>query len=185
MKRATVGSEGAVLDHFSRSAFDNYVQPFNELNDYIGQMRPRCNFKDSYEVYNANWTPELFTAFHSHHGYDLRNYIPILIDKTDSKIRRKLLHDYRETVYSLYVEQFCIPWTEWSHKNQMQNRFQAHGAPGILSTFMVCLTFPRRKGSEGRRLTFFSGSLLLREHIFMVRDFVHPKHLPGLMNIFR
>jgi len=146
VKRATVGSEGAVLDHFSHSAFDNYVQPFNKLNDYIGQMRPRCNFNDSYEVYNANWTPKLFTAFYSLHGYDLRNYIPILIDNTDSKIRRKILHDYRETVYSLYVEQFCIPWTEWSHKNRMQIRFQAHGAPGNLIDLYGISDIPETEG---------------------------------------
>ncbi len=147
VKRATVGSEGHVLDHFSRSAFENYVEPFDELNNNTGQMRPRSNFNDSYEVYGANWTPELFTAFQNLHGYDLRHYIPILIDDSiDSKIRRRLLHDYRETVDSLFMNEFCIPWAEWSHKNNMQNRFQAHGSPGNIIDLYGLSDIPETEG---------------------------------------
>lgn len=146
VKRATTGSEGPVLDHFSRAAFENYIQPFNAMLDQIGLMRPRSNFNDSYEVYGANATPELFTAFQNLQGYDLRRYIPVLIDSTNVTIRPKILHDYRETIYSLYVNQFCFPWANWSHKNQMKIRFQAHGAPGNLVDLYGLADIPETEG---------------------------------------
>lgn len=146
VKRATVGSEGPVLDHFSKIAFENYAEPFDAVLNQIRQMRPRSNFNDSYEVYGANATPELFTAFQNLHGYDLRKYIPVLIDSTNVTIRPKILHDYRETIYSLYVNQFCSPWANWSHKNQMKIRFQAHGAPGNLIDLYGLADIPETEG---------------------------------------
>ncbi len=132
VKRATVGSEGPVLDHFSQEAFVNYVQPFEERLKALGPIRPRANFNDSFEVYGANWTPDLVDEFQKRNGYNLLKYFPVLQNDPESDIGRRVLHDYRETVQNLFYEDFCLNWKKWSSDNGMKIRFQAHGSPGHL-----------------------------------------------------
>ncbi len=146
VKRATLGSEGPVLDHFSREAFLNYVEPFEQVLSWIEDPRPRANFNDSFEVYGANATADLFTEFENRRGYDLRPYLPIMFDKQDSPLQRRLLHDYRETIEELFYEDFCLPWREWSHKQGMQIRFQAHGSPGHLLDLYAIADIPETEG---------------------------------------
>ncbi len=146
VKRATVGSEGPVLDHFSKSAFANYVQPFEKVLSRTGGLRPRSNFNDSYEVYGADCTPGFFETFEMMHGYDLRPLTPSLLSGDGSELNRKLLHDYRETIYHLFMNGFCLPWKEWTHDNGMRIKFQAHGCPGNLIDLYGLSDIPETEG---------------------------------------
>jgi hypothetical protein len=146
VKRAAPGSEGPVLDHFSQTAFADYIEPFSQMLEELGVVRPRANFNDSYEVFGANWTPDLLKAFQDWRGYDLLPYLPFLLQEEESELSVRVKRDYRETVFELYAEAFCQPWAAWSHEQGMRIRFQAHGAPGPLLDLYALADIPETEG---------------------------------------
>ncbi len=146
VKRATVGSEGPVLDHFSQEAFNDYVQPFEQVLQWIGDISPRSNFNDSFEVYGANWTPDLLEEFKKRRGYDLKPYLPLLAGKQRNELKQRVSHDYRLTVQELFHEDFCQSWRDWSRRQEMNIRFQAHGSPGHLLDLYAMADIPETEG---------------------------------------
>jgi hypothetical protein len=62
VKRAAPGGEGLTMDHLSEMALQKYVQRFDEVFRNK-ELNIRAVFNDSYEVYNADWTPSLLQAF--------------------------------------------------------------------------------------------------------------------------
>jgi hypothetical protein len=131
VKRAAPGGSGFTVDHYSKTALDAYLIPFDGNLRSLAQ-KPRAVFNDSYEVYGADFTPGFFEAFKTRRGYDLRTRFNLLMDSTGSKPGRRVKSDYRETLGDLLLEDFNWPWTQWAHKNGMYSRLQAHGSPGNL-----------------------------------------------------
>ena len=140
VKRAAPGGSGYTLNHFSKSALETYLKRFDD--SFAGYKGVRSFFNDSYEVYNANWSPGYFDEFLARRGYDLRDYLRELIgEKENDKIAR-LKSDYRETMSELLLENFTIPWTEWSHDQGSFSRNQAHGSPGNLIDLYAAVDIP-------------------------------------------
>lgn len=130
VKRAAPGGEGFTIDHFSKAATANYFTIFDTAfgNSSHGV---KAFFNDSYEVYNADWTPDFFTEFQKRRGYDLRKYINLFLsDSSDATARLK--SDYRETLADLMRENFSTVFTEWTNKRSTLSVNQAHGSPGNL-----------------------------------------------------
>lgn len=131
VKRAAPGGEGNVVDHFSAEAIARYLAHFDRAFPNLpAENRVRCVFNDSYEVYGANWTRELFPEFQRRRGYDLRHHLPALCGEDDAAIVRRVRSDYRQTVADLVLDAFVQPWTTWAHRHGITTRNQAHGAPG-------------------------------------------------------
>ncbi len=131
VKRAAPGGEGWTIDHFSRKATANYFKVFDKAfgNSSHGV---KGFFNDSYEVYGANWTPELFNEFEKRRGYDLRQYVePFFSNRINDTIAR-LKSDYRQTVADLMLENFSTVFTNWTHQRAARSINQAHGSPGNL-----------------------------------------------------
>ena len=79
VKRAAVGAEGFVLDHFSAEAVQDHLQTAGEpLLRAFGDHPPSSVFSDSLEVYNSDWTPDLLAEFRHRRGYDLTPYLPLI-----------------------------------------------------------------------------------------------------------
>jgi hypothetical protein len=130
VKRAAPGGEGFTIDHFSKAATANYFKIFDTAfgNSSHGV---KAFFNDSYEVYNADWTPEFFAEFKKRRGYDLRKYLNIFLsDSNDATARLK--SDYRETLADLMRENFSTVFTQWTNKRKTLSVNQAHGSPGNL-----------------------------------------------------
>ena len=70
VKRAAPGGVGNVLDPFSTTSLDAYLADFDEhfKAAYITGAMPRSSFHDSYEYYNAEWTPAFFAGFEKLRG---------------------------------------------------------------------------------------------------------------------
>jgi hypothetical protein len=63
VKRAAVGSEGFVLDHYDRAAVDHYLQAVGDrLMKAFPTSPPYAIFCDSLEVYDGDWTPDLLRS---------------------------------------------------------------------------------------------------------------------------
>ena len=84
VKRAAPGGEGYVMNHFSARAVKNYLERFEKA--FAGKFRngkngestayPHNFFNDSYEVYGADWTDDLFEQFARRRGYKLEEHLP-------------------------------------------------------------------------------------------------------------
>ncbi len=131
VKRAAPGGSGYVVDHLSEKAVDAYLARFDSAFD-TGNYPVRAMFNDSYEVYNADWTPQFLTEFRERRGYDLKLHIRELISEEDTETVRRVKSDFRETMSELLLESFTNQWMEWAQDHDMLVKNQAHGSPGNL-----------------------------------------------------
>jgi hypothetical protein len=132
VKRAAPGGEGLVMDHFSNDALPIYLNRFTKAFEESGCPKPSTFFNDSYEVYNADWTPHYLDEFSKQHGYKLEDYFPEFIGQGNQDTIARLKSDYRETMSNMLINNFTKPWTNWAHSMGSINRNQAHGSPGNL-----------------------------------------------------
>ena len=146
VKRAAPGAEGNVLDYFSKKKLHNYLSRFDEAFANFSAPPVRAFYNDSFEVYRANWTDDLFAEFKTRRGYDLRYELPALLGDGDAERVSRVRSDYRETVSDLLYEQFTQPWVEWCHGKSSQSRNQAHGSPGNLIDLYGASDIPETEG---------------------------------------
>ncbi|MEG1589516.1 glycosyl hydrolase [Chryseobacterium sp.] len=141
VKRAAPGGEGYTLDHFSPNATKDYLKTFDEAfgNSNYGI---RSFFNDSYEVYNADWTPDFKEEFQKRRGYDLSPYIKYLVNNEENEIATRIKSDYRETLSDLILNRFTKDFTNWAHSKNSKNTNQAHGSPGNLLDLYAAVDIP-------------------------------------------
>lgn len=142
VKRAAPGGEGNVLNPFSVSAMNNYLEHFERaFADYKGK-KVRAFYNDSYEVYGADWAQDFFREFESRRGYDLRQHLPALFDKGRSELIARIKNDYRETIAELLLKEYTTPWVNWVHNKGSLARNEAHGSPGNLLDLYAAADIP-------------------------------------------
>jgi len=141
VKRAAPGGGGNVLDPFSTTAIDTYLADFNQhFAAYQGAM-PRSFFHDSYEYYNAEWTPALLTEFAVRRGYDLGTQLPALLGEGPEETAARVRSDFRETLADLHLA-YIQHWTAWAHSHGSLSRDQAHGSPANLVDVYAAADIP-------------------------------------------
>lgn len=146
VKRAAPGGEGFVMDHFSTNAVKCYLNKFDRAFARMNTLIPHNFFNDSYEVYGADWTPNLLEEFAKRRGYKLENYLPEFLDENRPEITRRIMSDYRETLSDLLLDNFTSQWTAWAHRHGSKTRNQAHGSPGNLIDLYACVDVPECEG---------------------------------------
>ncbi|MGY5354495.1 glycosyl hydrolase [Wenyingzhuangia sp. IMCC45467] len=140
VKRAAPGGSGFTLDHYSTEALKVYTKPFDDaLIGFDGKIR--SIFNDSYEVYGTDFTPDFFNAFQKYRGYDLKPYIPLLLDKKDTEEGNRIKSDYRETISDL-LNNFDNYWTAWGNNKGFKSKLQAHGSPGNIIDLYASADIP-------------------------------------------
>lgn len=145
VKRAAPGGEGWVIDHFSKTAVKHYLERFDRAFTESGVPYPKVFFNDSYEVYNADWTPTFFEDFYRLRGYRLEDHMPELLGDVEDK-DYKVLSDYRETLGDLLLSNFTEQWTAWAHSHGAKTRNQAHGSPANLIDNYAAVDIPEIEG---------------------------------------
>lgn len=142
VKRAAPGGEGYVLNYLDKDAVMRY---FSKLDTAFAENNtpfPHTFFNDSYEVYGADWTPELLDEFEKRRGYELQDYFPELLANGATDISARVITDYRETIGELLKENFTLTWTEWAHAHGVKTRNQAHGSPANLLDLYASVDIP-------------------------------------------
>jgi hypothetical protein len=132
VKRAAPGGEGWVMDPFSEQALQKYLRRFTTAFSESKVPPPHNFFCDSYEVFGADWTMNLFQDFSRDRGYSLQDYLPALMKQGNEDTITRVIADYRETLSDELLHHFVIPWTQWAHQMGSVTRYQAHGSPGNL-----------------------------------------------------
>ena len=148
VKRAAPGNIGLVLDPFSTEGLDYYLERYDKAFAKFPEMNLRAQYHDSYEYYRANWTNNFFDRFKEKNNYDLRSYLPNLLDS--AKINTYIKADYRRTLADFHLE-YIEKWSEWSHEKGWVTRNQAHGAPGNLLDLYAASDIPETETFGSRK----------------------------------
>lgn len=141
VKRAAPGGEGRVINYFDTNALRHYLARFDAAFANR-RINLRAMYNDSYEVYESNWTRELFAEFKTRRGYDLRTHVRELAGHGDAERAARVRCDYRATIADLVLERFTAPWAAWARRHGFIARNQAHGAPANLLDLYAAVDIP-------------------------------------------
>lgn len=167
VKRAAPGGEGYVMNHLSNRAVKNYLSRFERAFASTQTAYPHHFFNDSYEVYKADWTEDLFDEFARRRGYKLEEHLPDFLSSDRTEQVARIISDYRETVAELLQENFTRQWTDWAHTHGALTRNQAHGSPGNLIDLYATVDIPE---CEGFGISDFNISGLRRDSLTRSND---------------
>jgi hypothetical protein len=153
VKRPAMGSEGFVLDHYSRGALDVHLKAVGEpMLDALRDTPPYAVFSDSLEVYNADWTPDFLDQFNIRRGYDLTPHLPALLGEA-SATSAAVRHDWGKTLTELLEERYLKPLAEWAHSHKTQLRSQTYGIPPASLSSNALVDLPEGEGSDWRQFS--------------------------------
>jgi hypothetical protein len=153
VKRAAVGAEGFVLDHYNRAAIDAHLKAVGDrLAQAFGANPPHSVFSDSLEVEGSDWTGDFLEQFRKHRGYDLTPYLPALAGDIGEKTMA-VRHDWGRTLTELAEENYLTPLREWAHRHGTLFRSQSYGTPPVDLSSNALVDLPEGEGSQWRRFS--------------------------------
>lgn len=153
VKRASVGAEGFVLDHYSRAALDRYLETVGgPLLRGLAPARPYAVFCDSLEVFGSDWTADLPDEFRKRRGYDVLPLLPALVGEWNEE-KARIRHDWGQTLSELTEERFLQPLAEWSRRHGVKLRAQAYGAPPATLASQRLVDLADGEQTQWRRLS--------------------------------
>jgi hypothetical protein len=143
VKRAAPGGEGLVLDPYSTDALEAYLSRFTRALQPLPAGSLRGQFHDSFEYYNAGWSPTLPQEFKKLNGYDIQDFAHEFAGErlVDADTLGRLKGDYRRTLAKMHLD-YVNAWVAWSHAQGFSARNQAHGAPGNLLDLYAAADIP-------------------------------------------
>ncbi len=175
VKRAGVGAEGFVLDHYDRAAIDLHLKNVaDKLLTAIGPNPPYAVFCDSLEVYGSDWSSDFLAEFQRRRGYDLRPYLPKLAAAASglasgaSDESSAVKDDWGQTLTELLNEHFFAPMRQWAKAHGTKLRAQAYGTPPASISSAAHLDLPEGEGVQWKTLS------QLRYATSMAHVFGHP-----------
>lgn len=128
VKRAALGAEGPVFDHYSRAATLAHIEHVAEpLVSAVGAELLGSVFCDSLEVYGGDWTPHAVAEFRQRRGYDPLPLLHLLEVGGDEA--PELRRDLYRTLTELYEENFLVPLQRWAAGHGVPFRIQGYGEP--------------------------------------------------------
>ena len=145
VKRAAPGGEGYVIDHLDKKVVARYLDKFTRAFEKSGVHYPSTFFNDSYEVYEADWTPTFLDEFAKRRGYRLEDMWAVFLDENAPQ-HAQVICDYRETMSDMLLENFTDTWREWAHAHGVKVRNQAHGSPANLLDVYAAVDIPEIEG---------------------------------------
>lgn len=158
VKRAAVGAEGNVLDHYSRAAIEKHLEAVGAPLAAAGGGNIRAMFCDSLEVYESDWTPGFLKEFERRRGYDLTPHLPALVADSGAQTAA-LRHDWGQTLSELVNQNFLEPFQAWCHQHHVLSRVQAYGTPPAELSIYRFVDLPEgEQGDEGGHWNHFTAS---------------------------
>ncbi len=153
VKRAAVGAEGYVLDHYDPAAIRNHLQTVAEkLLAAAGPNPPYAVFSDSLEVYASDWTPNFLEEFRQRRGYDLTPYLAALVTDIGPKTMT-IRHDWGKTLSELADANYLTPIREFAAQHGTRFRSQTYGIPPVTLSSNALVDLPEGEGSEWRQFS--------------------------------
>jgi len=148
VKRAAVGAEGFVLDHFSMEAIQDHIKTVADpLIEACGKNVPYSVFSDSLEVYESDWTPKMLEEFRARRGYDLTPHLAELAAGTTQEAS-DLRYDWGRTLAELIDEHYLTPLNAWARAHGTKFRSQSYGSPAVTLSSNALVDLPEGEGSQ-------------------------------------
>ncbi len=146
VKRAAVGAEGFVLDHYDRAAVDIHLRAVGDrLAQAFGPNAPYAIFSDSLEVERSDWTGSFLEEFRKRRGYDLLPYLPALAGDIGDKTKA-IRHDWGRTLTDLAEDNYLTPLREWARLHGTRFRSQTYGTPPVVLSSNALVDLPEGEG---------------------------------------
>jgi hypothetical protein len=153
VKRAAVGAEGFVLDHYDRAALNHYLSlTGTRLLRAFEPSAPHAIFSDSLEVFGSDWTNNFLSEFRRRRGYDLTPYLPALAENIGDQTR-SIRHDWAKTLTELAEDDYLTPLREWAHAHHTLFRSQTYGIPPVILSSNALVDLPEGEGAHWREVT--------------------------------
>jgi len=152
VKRATIGAEGAVLDHMNVQAVQAHLDGVGEpLLKAFGAAPPYAVFSDSLEVYGADWTGDILPEFRKRRGYDLKPHLLALFQETpeSAAVRR----DWGLTLNELVEDRYLSTIDRWAQAHHTQFRAQVYGQPPVTMSSNRRVALPEGENPDWRGFT--------------------------------
>jgi hypothetical protein len=150
VKRAAVGAEGYVIDHYDGAAVQKFIREIAEKEvAACGPNTPTAVFCDSLEVFNTDWTPSLLDEFRRRRGYDLAPHLPALVTDVGPKTG-DIRADWGRTLSELFTDNFVAPIQAWAAGHGTQFRIQAYGTPPAALFSYAASGLPEGEGGGWR-----------------------------------
>jgi len=131
VKRASIGDEGLVLDHYSRRALQTHLDAVGEkLWNAVKGPGIRSFWCDSLEVFQANWTPRFLDEFARRRGYDLKPLLPLLFGESTAD-GGHVRHDFWQTLSEVAAEEFIRPLHDWCRQKGVDLQMESYGQPPV------------------------------------------------------
>jgi len=148
VKRAAVGAEGFVVDHYDAEAVREYQTKVGDrLMQAFGTDLPYAVFCDSLEVFQSDWTGDFLDEFQKRRGYDLKPYLPALMFDMGKKTPA-IRHDWGQTLTELFNERFVVPMREWAKQHRTRFRMQGYGMPPAELSSNALADLPEGEGPQ-------------------------------------
>ena len=153
VKRAAVGAEGFVLNHYDKAAINAHLKTVGDrLAQSFGQNPPHAIFSDSLEVERSDWTADFLEQFRKRRGYDLKPYLPALATDIGEKTMA-VRHDWGKTLSELANDNYLTPLRDWAHQHSTLLRSQTYGTPPAMLSSNALVDLPEGEGSQWRRFS--------------------------------
>ncbi len=153
VKRAAVGAEGFVIDHYDATAVTAYLRSTGDrLMQAFGSRRPYAVFSDSLEVYRSNWTPDLLEEFRQRRGYDLKPHLLALVGDAGAETSA-VRCDWGHTLTDLANDHYLVALREWANRNGTRLRCQAYGEPPVTLSSNRLVDLPEGENPDWRGLS--------------------------------
>ncbi|MHB1021710.1 MAG: glycosyl hydrolase [Acidobacteriaceae bacterium] len=154
VKRAAVGANGFVLDHFDHAAIEDHLHTVGDkLMQAFGSQPPYAVFSDSLEVFGSDWTPDFLQEFQKRRGYDLTPYLPALVTDIGPKTA-DIRHDWGQTLTELIDANYLTPIREWAKAHDTRFRSQTYGIPAVTMSSNALVDLPEGEGPQWRSFSF-------------------------------
>ena len=105
-----------VTEKFIEVTMDGYEKTFGrELGPVIKGI-----FSDEPNIGSSGglrWTPDLFDVFRQRWGYDLKEYLPLLMEETGDW--KRVRHNYMEVLTQLFIDRWAKPMHDYCEKKNM------------------------------------------------------------------
>ena len=128
VKRAAVGAEGPVLDHYSAAAVEAHLRAVGDpMLDAVPAELVGSVFCDSLEVYGADWTTSCRPS--SPAGGATTSFRLLYRLTVDGPDAARVRADYHRTLAELYEENFVAGCQRWAAGRGVPFRIQCYGTP--------------------------------------------------------
>ena len=146
------GAMGPTMDHLQKRVTRMYLDRLKGVEETWGQPLSayvRAIFCDSIETAEANWTHGITEMFEKKMGYDIRPFLPIVIDPEKGDLDpsdafadtlRRARYDWNKFQVELFLDSFTSEYTAFCHENKLLSRYQAYGIPylmGMAEGYMI------------------------------------------------